>query len=83
MLDELSHGDLRLEHILLRHVADRVLDPRRFKRLTGDCNLLVMHPKLIGITQQVVKCLVHLRRNALLRRFEFRFCGRDSVVGDL
>lgn len=52
---EAGESDLRLQDVLLRNFADRVLDPGRIYRLAGNRNVLIVNAKLVLCAQQIIK----------------------------
>ena len=83
MLDQFGQRNLCLQHVLLRHLADRVFDPRRLEPLPRDCNLLIVHSQFIVSAQKVVERFSHLGGNFALLGFKFRFSDADGISGHL
>src|SRR5581483_5150942 len=53
------HCELRLQHILLRNLAYRVLDARRFNGLASDVYMLIVDAHLFLRQQEIEECFAH------------------------
>src|SRR6185437_1998497 len=83
MFNQLAERDLRLQDILLRNLAHRVLDSRRFQALSRDYDLLVMNLEFISVAQQIVESFPDSGGDLASLAFKFSLSDSYSIVRDL
>ena len=83
VLGEPRQGDLRLEDLNLRNLADAVLDARRCDRLLRDAYVLIMDTQIVLRTQQVEEGFPHIYADPQSSYFEIVLCHFHIGLSDI
>ena len=83
MIRQLCQSYLRLQHILLRHAADRIFDAGGSHGLARECDLLVVQSQLVLVAEKLVKRGAHLPRDFESLGFQLSFGDLDGLIRQL